>query len=57
MSCRGASCQQGRRDCTDYICNLSSEAFEKEMNWRRAHHFIYSIAAFFVVLCLAKVIV
>lgn len=57
MSCRGASCNQGRRACTDNICNLSDEAFDAEMNRRRADLFIRLVGVFFVALCLAKVIV
>ena len=57
MSCRGVSCNQGRRACTDYICKLSDEAFDAEMNRRRADYFIGLVGVLALVLWAVKVIV
>lgn len=56
MSCRGASCQQGRQACTD-LCDLSDEEFEKEMNRRRGDFFIAMVGVFALALWAAGVIV
>lgn len=42
MSCRGYSCRQGRAPCTE-LCDLSDEAFEREMNRRKADLFIVAV--------------
>lgn len=42
MTCRGHSCRQGRAPCTE-LCDLSDEAFEREMNRRRGDAFIVAV--------------
>ena len=56
MSCRGGSCQQGRRNCTD-LCDLSDEAFSREMNRRKADAFIVAVGALALTLWAVGVIV
>ena len=56
MNCRGASCNQGRRECTD-LCDLSDEEFNKEMNRRKADALIAAIGVLAVALWAAGVIV
>lgn len=42
MTCRAGSCRQGRQACTD-LCDLSEEAFNREMNRRAGDLFIVSV--------------
>lgn len=56
MSCRGASCQQGRQACTE-LCDLSDEAFNREMNRRKADALIAAVGVLALALWAAGVIV
>jgi predicted nucleic acid-binding Zn ribbon protein len=49
VTCRGYSCRQGRQNCSE-LCDLSDEAFEREMRGRRADLFIVSIGVLALVL-------
>jgi predicted nucleic acid-binding Zn ribbon protein len=55
MTCRGYSCRQGRQTCTE-LCDLSDEAFEREMRGRRADLLIASIGVLALALWAAGVI-
>lgn len=56
MSCTGHSCRQGRAPCTE-LCDLSEEAFKREMNRRCADLFIVAVGVLALALWAIGVIV
>ena len=56
MSCKGPSCCQGRRQCTDWWCQMTDEEFEKEMNRRRGDAFICAVGVLALALWIVGVI-